>query len=1225
MIFDVYSVGNPKFLIEIFNGLARLWSTNEVYLLLGSALILGLLWNSLKWSMDIEKEAFPVKPFLLSIIFVWGLLGPQSLVDVRVTSKRDHSFQEINNVPLLTAMGGWLITDTGTKLADLMSQAFTVVGVASAWEAMSPIQHFVRLDSVIDPSLCIPKGSDGSYDICKSMSNYIQDCFVRAEKIATGTVTPLPEALKSKPRELIKTMKVTHQSLFTRVFLNTNVKDGAIVPCTRAHSYLTEAFNDPALDNHIQKVAKNKGVDLEKAQTFLQQEYNQIHGAETASDIAKAQFAKHMLNDYLPSTDMGKQAAAMMFDSTYKRWWSNAAKKEMWMENAEVMQSFFESLVVFLTPIIGVVLAVSGKPLLAMGQYFAAWVFVQLWSVMLVLVNGFTAMAMAGRFVDSRDSGMNHFSLSSIDSSFATAESYISVAGMLYTFIPPVCIFILFRGVHALQGMAKTSMADAQMNTGAVSPNVASEMKDGKVRYNNHESTFNPNTGQYMHGDNSPSSSMSAMNLSSNVGSSTSASTQAMSQKVDQFKKDLSQARSDVWGTSNEGMFSEQTGNSGQIAVSSGKEMMNTLTNAVANAAGISFSEAQQYVASGALDGTLGSKFSPFGKGGNADDKNSSPSGFNVGGALKGSLGIDDKKAKQLQEKFDSTYGDQKSFSDKLSENLSRIEMTSDASSFTEKADFKQSLAHAETLGRAESGIESQQTAISNLATQNDSASISQKLEMRDIADQFRAHGVNDLAGWLEKQTGYDEVAKQFGGKEKLNEFLNNAEQQHFNERSVRGLDAGYEAKAEALNDLFSRLDKSSDNIGAEITESNFKGAVFDKLSSMGVVGAEKASSIEESRQATLEHVQIQQTNLDKELNQLKEDTKPLVDKNGNSVVEGASKTGVNTQLDINKTAAKEGIDTSELELKNVNPDGSINTSNLNDSTLTKPDTTLVNDPNNKVNKDAIDMTTGIIKGMTSVHEAIASAGTDTGSFNNLVSEAGTRPEYQSIIANDLSRDHIKGYDFIAGIHEQPSTNPYRELDIAASGESTNHAANSAIALLQNDKLMGMLLGDDGKPTELAQAYLGKGADVMAELNEWYQNREGTQFDHSSSVNYAENEGALAYSEAIGNGTVVQDANSNSPANTITHNDTVDVVQGMISGDSASQTWDKYGAENNNALSTNTMYGGYMQGVFNQAEHNQLVGNVRAHAEQIKPMMSEESYTQLTEKIESYSRFRPSY
>ncbi|WP_434949721.1 conjugal transfer protein TraG N-terminal domain-containing protein (plasmid) [Shewanella sp. HL-SH4] len=154
--FEVYSMGNPEFLIEIFKGLSRMWSQNDIYVLFGIALILGLMAGMFKWAIDQDKSPFPAKSFIISIVVVLGLLGPNSLVDVTVISKRDNSYQNISNVPLLPALSGWLITGTITVIADQFAQAFSVVGVANTWTAFSPIQHFVGLATADFQPACVP-------------------------------------------------------------------------------------------------------------------------------------------------------------------------------------------------------------------------------------------------------------------------------------------------------------------------------------------------------------------------------------------------------------------------------------------------------------------------------------------------------------------------------------------------------------------------------------------------------------------------------------------------------------------------------------------------------------------------------------------------------------------------------------------------------------------------------------------------------------------------------------------------------------------------------------------------------------------------------------------------------------------------------------------------------------------------------------------------------------
>ncbi|MEH6454687.1 MAG: conjugal transfer protein TraG N-terminal domain-containing protein [Cocleimonas sp.] len=1078
-MFEVYSIGNATFLIEVYRGIARLWSTGDIYTMLSVGLLLGLLWNSLLWAIDQDKNPFPAKGFILSIIFVLAFMGPQSLVDVRVTSKRDASFQEINNVPLLPALGGWLITNSGTAIADLMAQAFTVVGIANTWEALSPIQHFVGLDEVNYAASCTPYAADPSYNICKSFNFYLEECFATANLIAKGAAKPIDAVVNAKPRDILTQLKVTSPKLHTTSYMVHGNPEGESLTCPAAWTKLNSAVSSADFKNNLRKILSAQNVDLEKVDVFLSQNSMQgtIPNAESSLDLANQSFMKSVFRDYFPNSKYGQQVSRAMFDTVRQRQLANATKKEYWMENAEVMQSFFEALTVFLTPFLGLTLAVSGQGIMAVGQYFAAWAFVQLWSVMIVLVNLFTALAMTNRFTDAVVAGESQFSLSQIDSQFATANSYISIAGMMYTFIPAICVFVLYRGVHAMQGMARQAMADPNINAQRLSPDTGATVQGGNTSFGNQNGQFQNATGEWNQGDNfSKSSAMGSVSVGQSAGNSLASGVTDINSQAQSANQSSQKALENVFGNNRGSAATFNEGETTSFTASSASEWASSAAKAISDGSSLNYKEAQQIVASGAVSATAGGSLSLAtggGSGGKGEDGSGGGGmfakfGAKFGADFKASVGLGADASQTEQQTYQANLQTAQNASEKINSNLSKISTGSEGTSFSDSESMQDSVKESAAYSKQSQALTQQSSSLGNLTTDSTQLSRSQEVDQAGLSRELKNQSIGSF---LENQNpeAWNNIKNSTVDGQSGEEYLNQQEAIHLPQMQGYSVNPGGDARAAALMDLVKQNDKidinSGENGGVNIDkekqDAQSNKDIFSALSSAGIANSSSAAEFYDKKTETLSNMDNANTDFQKTNSELNKSAPDLTSSEAFNNGTNALKTDISNDMSAKQATAQKGqetaVQTSKDSAQTIQNQGEALTGGEIGGVSPEGKAALEQSQENLAEGKAA--TQSVLDAAENVIPALANAVKPGGAaaFNNFV-------ENQTKQGADISSYTPEYADAVQSISENGKFLPGSIQESLTGSSGDIKAASGMLEVLGNDQLMTDILGknDDG-------------------------------------------------------------------------------------------------------------------------------------------------------------------
>jgi len=454
MNYTIYSIGDTEFLFSVLNGIVRIFDTSvsgfASYVAIASFLVLlgGLM------GRVFNDKATPLKDWIFGLIFFFILAGPYSKADVQIESVRTGQVWVVDDVPLFAALGGYLTTSLSHLIAQDFQQSFqSVNGAVFTSDPLRALQQAHNLGLSQNKIA----GVSEDYDPIGSIQNYIKSCYVAQMLIDDSLISKESELKNTSLAEGWDAIKVTTNTLRTTVFLG-NGKER--MSCGTAHASIKVLFFDDGAKFRamVDRYFIQNNIDKN---TFLDS-FNHVlvsnSSGETAATAYNAAAGIFLNNQLLIASSNGNGTAGFYdsvdrerFTARHNRLYTMASERGMWMEMSVGMVTILEAFVFFITPIMAIMLVMGGMGLKAVVTYFGLCLWVNFWPITMNFVNLYTEMAVAGKF-DGLGGAAATFGM--FDESMTTIESSIAFASQLTAMVPMLTLFILYRGVHTMMGVA---------------------------------------------------------------------------------------------------------------------------------------------------------------------------------------------------------------------------------------------------------------------------------------------------------------------------------------------------------------------------------------------------------------------------------------------------------------------------------------------------------------------------------------------------------------------------------------------------------------------------------------------------------------------------------------------------------------------------------------------------------------------------------------------------
>lgn len=506
----IYTWGDTAFLESIWTGLGHIFSGGVTYPLIASALLLNLIIGIIRKIGDMKAPL--MWNFWISIFIFIIFFSPQTNVSIKQTNGSaarviagEFPVGIVAPVSFISRIGYGVsnifrdaIVPVNTGLG-FSSDVFSTGGIEPL-RALVYMRNMSTIGAFSKSDLLINRDDPGQYDsgIFNSVGEYFQSCIARAV-----TISEIDNSQGSK-----------YKDIFTRAANSPSQWDSLLIDqagwpiditlngqkhqsnCSAAHSLIKSALQERST-NIAKSLTGRTGISTQGSDENLQEKYlnavNLADKLDVRQDGAKSigLLSQNLLTNTLISgackdaSELGPsivQSCISQFDSVQQRRFQEASKSGTFTEMIIPLVTFIEGFVYMLSPIMMVLLMLLGaQGVKIVGKYCTALVWVMLMPVCQVAVDVYLNVYFnrwLNTVVEGESSGMSIWSINGQESAWTELASFVAFAGTAQAMVPALAMFILFAGVHTMQGMA-VSASGAPSASGTLHADTAVAWKGG--------------------------------------------------------------------------------------------------------------------------------------------------------------------------------------------------------------------------------------------------------------------------------------------------------------------------------------------------------------------------------------------------------------------------------------------------------------------------------------------------------------------------------------------------------------------------------------------------------------------------------------------------------------------------------------------------------------------------------------------------------------------------
>ncbi|AZL83378.1 hypothetical protein EIJ81_00495 (plasmid) [Aliivibrio salmonicida] len=733
---EIWTSGDIAFLEVIFTGIGHMFENSFVMTGIMISFILNLFYGIM--SGILSKGQPNLLPFVQALM-IW-LIFFSSEVKVSINKVNVGSRVIAGEFPVGLVFPAHLISTFGVKMADEFriniipvdtGLGFTTSNVFLE-NGITPIKALLEMRRVrigaVSTALNIPgsAGDEGS-GLQGAITDYITQCMEKYSLLEEFNGAAPSNNAVNRMFELSWTSNSPWEKLKVPEpgwpFITSLSGQPLISNCSDGWQEINQALNYRA--DQMSKVFMTRGLSTNLDAKSMADQLMNIEAVAIALDpnvgaaamgvMAKTQWVSELASGACKDSALlgldQVQSCRAQYDAIQERRFAEAGKSDAWGEMVLPMVTFVEGFIYALMPVMVFVAITAGAAGLGMViKYMTAIVWVGLMPVCQVLVDAYLNVYFNKFLISIKTdvSGSTMFSPNSMSNEWTELESFVAFAGTAQAMVPALAMFVLFAGVHAMQGLAGGMANGGVGKPGANHANQGATVQDDTVKYGNQGSTLT--TGA--NGETIVKSS------SSNVAQAQTADVQLSSGGSTALTSNLAEAKSQATSAGN--AYKHASNDAVQDNVMSGKKW----SFADASAAGLSVDQSataatiQQAVKNGSIDqatarqlttamGTTQGMSVSGGFSGSVNNKDSAPrdkgsvvsGGVNAGVNASYSLSAEQKEAQSQLETFKNSEVYAKAYNENLAEANKASNSVGTGSNVTDSAD--ESVTRSTSWGKA--------------------------------------------------------------------------------------------------------------------------------------------------------------------------------------------------------------------------------------------------------------------------------------------------------------------------------------------------------------------------------------------------------------------------------------------------------------------------------------------------------------------------------------------
>ena len=514
---DIYTSGDLAFLESIWTGLGHIWSTGFLRPVLASALMLNFLSGILRWIFDQKQPLFV--NFWQSILIYLVFFSTTTTVNLIKDGEAPRAIA--GDFPIgFVAPASW-ITTAGHSISSEFKDNITAVNVGYGWssnnfileEGVKPLELLVRMRNErvglggIQKSDLLSDSDDPSNansGLDEAISLYFDKCVKKYLMLSELDNDPSHKKLRDKLASAVQGESFWNNILVDQASWPFTYRlDGSDVHsnCSDAHGEISSALIKRAKAYQRSKLLgglhdSDSSQDLAEAVSAFNDAVAKLDPAGNGDAATRLQTnlwaATALFGTCQRDMQLGPQyvqSCHHQFTAIQNRRVTEASKFDSFKEMVGPLVTFVEGFVYMITPLLLIIIMfMGGAALKLVGKYFSALMWVILMPICQVAVDVYLNVYFNRWYyavLNGDTAGTNMWSLASQESNWTQLESFIAFAGTAQAMVPALAMFIIFAGVHTLQGLGASASSGGSIGASTVAPDTTAVTKNGTSVYSN--------------------------------------------------------------------------------------------------------------------------------------------------------------------------------------------------------------------------------------------------------------------------------------------------------------------------------------------------------------------------------------------------------------------------------------------------------------------------------------------------------------------------------------------------------------------------------------------------------------------------------------------------------------------------------------------------------------------------------------------------------------------
>ncbi|MFC6276887.1 conjugal transfer protein TraG N-terminal domain-containing protein [Psittacicella hinzii] len=456
-MWDIYVIGDVKFLSAILNGIAMIFKGEAIWVAAKIFILLSIL--QLGINAVLQNSFMQVQQLAVTWLVVAALFVPR--VTVTLHDRNSLLTQNVAQVPVGIAVFASFTSKFGKTIADTLGHAFTSVhevggqpGVTQSFEQLLALRA-----RVLETMLTSQK--QGS-DLYRSWQQYLGDCTEISLALRPG-INGASDTTKIFGTSLPESLALNSQVFYTQVY---KVGTTQSMTCAQAFTHLKQQTleNVQQLINPLRGNV-NKNMHLAQINADIVTLSNgQLDAQKYITALAMAQ----MLTQTPSYTQLGQAVQAQSLAQLYTQW---TLQGNIFTHTVKPLLTFLEGFFYAVVPFIFLILMLGSFGYRMLGKFAMLLVWLQMWQPIITIINLYYQQAISRSLTEVQQAYIAIDSFWGISMFTQKLESYIATSGMLLSSVGSLALFLIYGGAVAATSLAGRIAPPSPAATPALAPN----------------------------------------------------------------------------------------------------------------------------------------------------------------------------------------------------------------------------------------------------------------------------------------------------------------------------------------------------------------------------------------------------------------------------------------------------------------------------------------------------------------------------------------------------------------------------------------------------------------------------------------------------------------------------------------------------------------------------------------------------------------------------------